>query len=90
MALSPPETARAKNLYRLSFAAICVLSLTIIVTIGIRQYRAAARADETQKELQASISEIRKELQSAEVVRRLTGEGFLETKKLEAFPGHLC
>jgi len=87
MALSPPETARAKNLYRLSFAGICVLSLTIIVTIGIRQYRAAARADATQKELQDSIGDIRKQLQSAEVVRRLTGEGFLETKRLEVFPG---
>jgi hypothetical protein len=88
MALAPPETARAKNLYRYSFVAICFVSLTIIIIIGIRQYQAAAKADATQKELQDSIGEIRKQLQSAEVSRRLTGEGFLETKKLEVFPGN--
>lgn len=55
--------------------------------IGIRQYRAAARADATQKELQDAINKIGKDLQSAEVVRRLTGEGYLVTKDVLAVPG---
>jgi len=55
--------------------------------IGIRQYRAAALADATQKGLQDSLSEIKKDLQSAEVVRRLTGEGYLQTKDVLTVPG---
>lgn len=87
MAVSPPETPKSKKSYKLAFAAICVVSLAIIVSIGIRQYRATARADATQKELQDSIKEIRKDLQSAEVVRRLNGEGYLQTKDVLTVPG---
>jgi hypothetical protein len=87
MAVSPPEKARSKKCYKWVFAAICVVTLATIVSIGIRQYRATARADASQKELQDAITEIKQDLQSAEVVRKLNGEGYLQTKDVLTVPG---
>jgi hypothetical protein len=87
MSVTPPGPDSPKWRYKIAFGVICGVSLLVIIFIGYRQYQAAARADATQKELQASIDQIKRNLESADVVRRLTGEGYLETKDLLTVPG---